>query len=380
MEPGADGAAPAPVSATKRALLVLSHAMERAFDTAPPTGDRPGLVLGLFQLREHFDVEAARYASLAAAGHTVVVAFGGGVDDLPAGVHAVALPEGDPRRLDWVLVAVRGAYVTALVATDVRTLSPSELTLEASRSFLARWTFRRRLALVDAREQLDRLAPDLPPQVVAEALAHIEHSHALPVSPGELQLAVAADHLIASVDRGQRRATSLRLALAETQSMAERDQLTGLYNRHHLERFLGADDRPADLLVLLVDADGLKTLNDVHGHDAGDKALQAVAAALVEHSRPGDVCVRWGGDEFLLLAPFVSGEAGLAFAERLVTAVRSTSPAAPFEHLHLSVSIGVCASARTVLPLAELDAALHTGKRTGKGRAVLARAVDGPGA
>lgn len=153
--------------------------------------------------------------------------------------------------------------------------------------------------------------------------------------------------------------------------MAERDHLTGLHNRHYLERFLGDDDRPADLLVLLFDVDNLKTLNDVRGHDAGDKALQAVADALVERSRPGDVCVRWGGDEFLLLAPYVSSSAGLAFAERLVAAVASSAPAAPFQRLRLSVSIGVCSSDRTVLPLAELDQALQAGKRVGKGRAVL---------
>jgi diguanylate cyclase (GGDEF)-like protein len=362
---------PLAVSATKRSLLVLSHAMERAFDTAP-TAERPGLVVGLFQRRDHFDLEAERYAALAAAGHTVVVAFAGSTAGVPPGVHAVSFPEGDPRCLDWVLITVRGAYVTALVATDARTLTPSERTLEASRSFAAWWTFRRPLALAAAREQLERLVPELPADVLAEAFAHVAGSEALPLLPGEAQLAAAADILMASVDRGQRRATSLRLALEATRSMAERDQLTGLHNRHYLERFLGADDRPADLLVLLVDVDGLKALNDVHGHDAGDKALQAVAGALVEHSRPGDVCVRWGGDEFLLLAPHVSAPAGLAFAERLVTAVSSTVPAAPWEHLPLSVSVGVCPSGRTVLPLAALDRALRTGKLAGKGRAVLA--------
>ena len=215
-----DTVRPAATSATKRALLVLTHAIERAFDTAPPTGDRPGLVLAMFQRREHFEVEAARYAALASAGHTVVVAFAGPTGDLAAGLHAVRLSEGDPRALDWVLVAVRDTYVTALVATDARTLTPSELTLEASRSFSARWTFRRELALADADEQLDRLAPELPPKIYAEALGHIEHSRALPMLPGEVQLAVAADHLVASVDRGQRRATSLRLELAATKSLA----------------------------------------------------------------------------------------------------------------------------------------------------------------
>lgn len=366
------------VSATKRALLVLSHAMERAFDTAPPTGDRAGLVLAWFQLREHFDVEAERYASLAAAGHTVVVAFAGSTDDLPSGVHAVQLPADDVRAQDWILVTVRDAYATALIAHDVRTINPSELTLEASRSFSARWTFRRARALQDARAQLLRLAPELDPAVLAQALRHVEASEALPVLPGEAQLAVAADHLVASVDRGQRRATRLRRELQESRSTAERDQLTGLHNRHHLERFLGDQDRPAELLVLLVDVDGLKQVNDQHGHAAGDAVLRAVADTLVEHSRPGDVCVRWGGDEFLLLAPYVDAASGLRFAERLVTGVAQAAPEAPWGSLALSVSIGVSPCDRTVLPLERLDAALYAVKRSGKGRAVLAEPTAVP--
>ena len=194
-----------------------------------------------------------------------------------------------------------------------------------------------------------------------------------PEALGEaLSLVELVGQMLSTILAREQQAAARSQDAASAYALAERDQLTGLHNRHYLERFLGADDRPADLLVLLVDVDGLKALNDVHGHDAGDKALQAVAGALVEHSRPGDVCVRWGGDEFLLLAPHVSAPAGLAFAERLVTAVSSTVPAAPWEHLPLSVSVGVCPSGRTVLPLAALDRALRTGKLAGKGRAVLA--------
>jgi hypothetical protein len=82
--------AEATVSTTKRSLLVLSHAMERAFDTvAQLDGGAPGLVLGLFQRREYFDIEAPRYAALAAAGHTIVVGFTGSPKGLASGVHAV---------------------------------------------------------------------------------------------------------------------------------------------------------------------------------------------------------------------------------------------------------------------------------------------------
>jgi diguanylate cyclase (GGDEF)-like protein len=362
----------ADVRTSKRALMVLSHAVERAFDAVPDEDGPPGLVLAYFQLRSHFDVERRRYAALAAAGHVVVVVFAGPTDGMPEGVHCVGVPDEDERARDWVLVTVREWCATALVCTDAHALATSELTLEASRSFRAAWTFRRAAALSCARTQLGRLAAELDPQVMRSALACIAASEARPVLQGEAQLAAAAEHLMTSVDRGQRRATRLRLELQDSRSRAERDQLTGLYNRHFLERFLGEEDRPADLLLLLVDMDGLKGINDRHGHAGGDAALQAVARTLVASSRPGDVCVRWGGDEFLLLAPFTTPAVGLAFAERLVQAVSYTVPGPPWHALELSVSIGVCPSQRTTLPLAKLDEALQAVKRTGKGRAVLA--------
>lgn len=366
----------ASLPSTKRALLVLSHAMERAFDavdsTEPGDDAGAGLVIALFQRREYFDREAARYEALAAAGHTVLVGFTGPTDGIPPGVTAVSFADGDLRAQDWILVLVRGTYATSLVARDSRDLSGEEATLEAGRLFSARWTFRREVALVAAREQLDRLAADLAPSALAAAMGHMERSAALPLSRVETRLATAADHLVASVDLGQRRAMQLRLALDTSQSLAVHDQLTGLKNRHYLDYFLGGDDKPAELYVLLVDVDDLKTVNDTYGHEAGDAVLRTVAAALRTHSRPSDVVIRWGGDEFLLLLPEAGSAGGLAVGQRLADAVRATSPSAPWGHLTLSVSIGMCSTRRTTLPLEQLDAALYGVKRAGKGFAAVA--------
>lgn len=367
------------VDIPKRALVVVSHAMERAFDARPPTEDRGegGLVIGLFQRREYFDIEAARYAALAAAGHTVVVGFAGSTAGLPDGVHVVPFADSEPRVRDWVLVLVQGSFAAALVAEDSLDLSGGELTLEASRLFRSSWTLQRMLALPVARSQLHRLAGVLPPAVLSAATDRLHRSELLPVSTVEAQLSAAADHLGSSMELGYRRATRLRLALETTQSLAERDQLTGLNNRHFLERYLGGPGRPAELLSVLIDVDDLKTINDTHGHEAGDAVLTAVAAALRVHSRPSDVLVRWGGDEFLLLAPGLEDTAGLHFAERLAQGVRASHPAPPWQHLELSVSLGVSATRRTPLPFAQLDAALYQVKRTGKGHAGLAPDVAG---
>lgn len=157
------------VPASKRALLVVSHAQERAFAAhcqQPVPGSRsgeadlagPGLVLALFQQREYFDEEARRYAALARAGHTVVVGFVGAGDRLPPGVVAVTFAQDDPRAQEWVLVLVADSLATGLVAVDRGDLSLAEATLQAGRLFDARWTFERATALATARTQLARLA------------------------------------------------------------------------------------------------------------------------------------------------------------------------------------------------------------------------------
>jgi GGDEF domain-containing protein len=165
--------------------------------------------------------------------------------------------------------------------------------------------------------------------VVEAAEQHIRHSEDIPVETAELRLSSAADHLVASLEAGHRRVTRLRGELVASISRAEEDQLTGLGNRHFLQRFLGDTDRAADLLVLLADVDGLKFVNDTYGHEAGDALLSTVAATLREHSRPTDVVVRWGGDEFIVLVPdagVMAGSAALAVGERLAEAVRACPP------------------------------------------------------
>ena len=103
---------------------------------------------------------------------------------------------------------------------------------------------------------------------------------------------------------------SLVLELIVQRRVAEeesnRDPLTGLWNRRgimsHLPALLSSSERHGERLVLaVVDVNSLKNLNDVGGHQAGDRALREVAEALVSSVRGGDLVGRWGGDEFVLL-------------------------------------------------------------------------------
>jgi diguanylate cyclase (GGDEF)-like protein len=113
-----------------------------------------------------------------------------------------------------------------------------------------------------------------------------------------------------------------RVRLIESvRSLSLTDPLTGLGNRRHMEVVMAhawaAARRGEALVVMALDLDGFKEVNDAQGHDAGDQMLCAVAAALRAEARGSDVVVRYGGDEFLVILPGSSVEGGLALAERV---------------------------------------------------------------
>jgi diguanylate cyclase (GGDEF)-like protein len=361
----------ASMTSTKRALVGLSHALERSVRPGSRTEDR--LVLGLFQRREYFDVERDRYAALAAAGAVCIVGFVGGVSGLPHGVHAIALDPDEALAVEWSLVVLDDLVGSALVALGSGSLTPGEPTLEAGREFHARWTFQPHGAAVEAERILDGLAGRLLPEVVARARVIVADGLARVADPAVAALAEVTQRLVVEVDRAHQRASRIHGELERSQYLAEVDQLTGLHNRHFLERFLGTPvlESPVSLAALLIDLDGLKAINDTHGHAAGDAAIRAAADCIRSQTRDCDLLCRLGGDEFLVLMPGLAAEAGLGVATRVATAISVVAPKPPWESLRLSASIGVAMAEPQHLPMERLDEALYRVKRTGKGRALL---------
>jgi len=177
---------------------------------------------------------------------------------------------------------------------------------------------------------------------------------------------------------------ALARANVDLDQLTRVDRLTGLYNRRHLEEqiawLLRATRRhDATLATLLVDIDHFKSINDTHGHAAGDRALQAIAGQMRAGLRPEDVLGRWGGEEFLILVPRTDAAGASALAERLRHSIQDglldlgAGPPA-----RITVSIGVAGSTRdddAATLVARADAALYQAKRQGRNAVVVAGVV-----
>ncbi|MEO8081005.1 MAG: GGDEF domain-containing protein [Caldimonas sp.] len=164
--------------------------------------------------------------------------------------------------------------------------------------------------------------------------------------------------------------------------LSSRDPLTGLANRRHFESTLAGEvDRVAragePALVLMIDIDHFKRVNDAHGHPAGDLVLKAVAASLGECTRPMDTVARYGGEEFSMILPNCAPSFGQAVAER----IRAHVHARPIEigpglSVSVTVSIGGAFAPQWVRSSALLwveraDQQLYRAKAEGRNRACL---------
>ncbi len=129
----------------------------------------------------------------------------------------------------------------------------------------------------------------------------------------------------------------------ELRRLSGTDALTGLCNRRALQDRLGDECRRSaryrfPLALLLIDVDELKRVNDGEGHGAGDDLLRRTATAIQQSLRTMDCGARWGGDEFAIVAPHTSLEAGRRLGERLLIQLRNQVDG---EHSGISASVGV---------------------------------------
>lgn len=162
--------------------------------------------------------------------------------------------------------------------------------------------------------------------------------------------------------------------------LSRQDALTGLANRRHFDEEMQQEWRRAarqqtSLAVLMIDIDHFKHYNDTLGHVNGDSCLRKVASVIAAHTRrPGELAVRYGGEEFLLLLPETDREAACLHAQRLLEAFREAripqAPGLAREFVSASVGVAVAVPGISMLAPGELicaaDDALYEAKHAGR--------------
>lgn len=194
--------------------------------------------------------------------------------------------------------------------------------------------------------------PDL-----VQALQEGAHDYlAKPPEPAELLARVGA-------------ATRMKELQDELRRVSRTDHLTGLANRRHVEEHLrgvlaSATRHAIPACVLIADVDNFKRINDTGGHAAGDDVLIQVADALAAAVREEDLVGRWGGEEFIVIAPHTAEGAAATLGERLRSAVEASTP--------VTISIGgACTPAAAGRLLERADANLYVAKDAGRNCVVI---------
>ena len=173
--------------------------------------------------------------------------------------------------------------------------------------------------------------------------------------------------------------------LAQLNELAATDPLTRLANRRllseHLEKVIaGSAKHEVPAAVLLIDLDGFKLINDVHGHGVGDAVLVEAAKRIQSITRSEDVASRLGGDEFVVVInrldsdKRLAAETAMRVAEKLIKLINN-----PIvfngQTLHVGASIGIRLLGFEELDpktaLGEADAAMYRAKQAGSGNAIL---------
>jgi diguanylate cyclase (GGDEF)-like protein len=185
---------------------------------------------------------------------------------------------------------------------------------------------------------------------------------------------------------GQAGVSLENVGLHETvQRQAVTDELTGLFNHRRFQEAMASEVERARRFetgvgLVMLDIDNFKSVNDTHGHQTGDRVLQAVAAVLREQSREIDVPARYGGEELAVVLPGTDLEGAFELAERVREKIAALSfPVEDGGALRVTASCGAAAipesghDQRSLIAAA--DAALYAAKRAGKNRTERAQAV-----
>lgn len=160
------------------------------------------------------------------------------------------------------------------------------------------------------------------------------------------------------------------------EQMAYYDSLTGLPNRRLFDNIVEHElamiqKERRDTVLVLLDIDNFKLVNDTYGHMAGDYILKQVARLLRMNVRKTDIVARFGGEEFIILMPSTTIEEGYSFTERLRKRIEEEKFVVESNEIHLTASFGICKLTEddsVIQYFCSADKALYLAKQLGKNR------------
>jgi diguanylate cyclase (GGDEF)-like protein len=232
-------------------------------------------------------------------------------------------------------------------------------------SALAKWPILASAILQKPRMPFEATLAGHPPRFLDVRVESIASLHGEP--PGYVVL-------LRDITDRKKIEDELRERSEELAMLAITDELTGLYNRRHVNQLLEVEFQRSErygtpLAIATFDIDGFKQINDSFGHPQGDQTLRAVAAELLDSLRSTDIAARVGGDEFLVLLPHTDLEQGWLVMERLRRRVNELPHPAQDGTCRLTLSAGVTAWFHADSPEAALkrvDGLLYRAKEAGK--------------
>lgn len=152
-----------------------------------------------------------------------------------------------------------------------------------------------------------------------------------------------------------------------------RDGLTGLYNHQYIIELLEIEMKKVyktrnDLCLMMLDIDHFKNVNDTYGHQTGDMVLNKVASIITENVRETDYAGRYGGEEFMVILPFLSLEKAILVAERIRLKIQNYTY--PIDGLRVTISIGLTdfEGDDPVSFISKADKLLYLAKENGRNR------------
>jgi diguanylate cyclase (GGDEF)-like protein len=167
--------------------------------------------------------------------------------------------------------------------------------------------------------------------------------------------------------------TDIEMEMYKIQKQADTDNLTGIFNRQRFDKILEREIKSIShstksSSLLMLDIDFFKKINDTHGHLVGDEVLKSLVKIVINNIRFNDVFARWGGEEFMILAPDTNLHDATIFAEKLRSAIKNGSF---INDIPVTCSFGVSSidgsdSVKSVVE--RVDKALYSAKQNGRNR------------